>query len=281
MDHQLIEALLRQVANSRIDSATDAAQEIMFDAWEETDRERRVAMAHAALKVSPLCADAYVLLAEETAQHPQDAVALYARGVEAGAQALGTAAFENDAGDFWGLIETRPYMRARFGLAMALWSCGRREEAAEHGAELLRLNPNDNQGVRYLLLTWLVALGRDDDARALMKAYEHDGAGGWAWSTALAIFRRRGRCAASTKALVKAIDANRHVADYLLSRKRLPKTLPAYISWGGKDEAVAYVHEAKAIWASIDGALAWLEATAPAPRPRRTSRTQPGRSGDQ
>jgi hypothetical protein len=98
MDRQLIEAPLRQVANSRIDSATDAAQEIMFDAWEERDRERRVAMAHAALKTSPLCADAYVLLAEETAQHPHDAVALYARGVEAGAQALGAAAFKNDVG---------------------------------------------------------------------------------------------------------------------------------------------------------------------------------------
>lgn len=281
MDRQLIEALLRQVSESRIDSPADAAQEIMFDAWEELDPERRVAMAHEALKVSPLCADAYVLLAEETAQQPQEALALYARGVGAGAQALGQAAFENDAGDFWGLLETRPYMRARFGLAVALWSCGRREEAAEHGAELLRLNPNDNQGVRYLLLTWLVALGRDDDARALMKAYEHDGAGAWAWSTALAIFRRRGRCTASTKALIKAIDANRHVADYLLSRKRLPKTLPAYISWGGKDEAVAYAHETKAIWASIEGALAWLEAAAPAPRPRRTPRTQPGRRGDQ
>lgn len=276
MDRQLIEALLQQVANSRIDSATDAAQEIMFDAWDERNPERRIVMAHEALKVSPLCADAYVLLAEETAQHPKDAAALYARGVEAGAQALGEAAFENDVGDFWGLIETRPYMRARFGLAMALWSCGRREEAAAHGAELLRLNPNDNQGVRYLLLTWLVALGRDDDAGALMKTYKHDGAGAWAWTSALAIFRRRGRCATSTKALIKAIDANRHVADYLLSRRRLPKALPAYISWGDKDEAVAYAHEAKAIWASIDGALTWLEATAPAPLPRRRSRLRPG-----
>jgi len=125
MDRQLIEALLQQVANSRIDSATDAAQEIMFDAWDERNPERRVALAHEALKVSPLCADAYVLLAEETARNPPDAVELYARGVEAGAQTLGEAAFEDDVGDFWGLIETRPYMRARFGLAMALWSCGR------------------------------------------------------------------------------------------------------------------------------------------------------------
>lgn len=281
MDRQLIEALLQQVANSRIDSATDAAQEIMFDAWEEKDPERRIVMAHEALKVSPRCADAYVLLAEETSRGPEDAAALYERGVEAGAQALGEEAFEEDVGDFWGLIETRPYMRARFGLAVALWSCGRREEATWHGAELLRLNPDDNQGVRYLLLNWFVAMGRDENAAALIKTYRHDGAGGWTWTIALAMFRRRGSCAASTKALTKAIGANRHVPDYLLSRKKLPRTLPAYISWGDKDEAVAYAHEAKAIWESIDGALAWLDATAPAPTPRRPFRTPRGRSGDQ
>ena len=63
-----------------------------------------------------------MLLAAETARDPEDAAALYARGVEAGAQALGKAAFESDLGDFWGLIKTRPYMQARLRLAMAIWS---------------------------------------------------------------------------------------------------------------------------------------------------------------
>ena len=42
-------------------------------------------------------------------------------------------------------------MRARVGLVHALWTAGRRAEAVQHLQDMLRLNPNDNQGVRYTL----------------------------------------------------------------------------------------------------------------------------------
>ena len=61
-------------------------------------------------------------------------------------------------------------MRARFALAQALYQAGRRDEAIAHGRELLRLNPNDNQGVRYLLVHWLLETKRSDDAEALLLA---------------------------------------------------------------------------------------------------------------
>ena len=48
----------------------------------------------------------------------------YAKGVEAGEQALGPEGFEEYAGRFWGFLETRPYMRARAGLAAALLKLG-------------------------------------------------------------------------------------------------------------------------------------------------------------
>ncbi len=68
--------------------AVDDAQEMMYDAWEASGAER-VALARAALDISPLCADAYVLLAEEEPGSQQDALALYRQGVEAGERALG------------------------------------------------------------------------------------------------------------------------------------------------------------------------------------------------
>src|SRR5690348_3025528 len=91
------------IDESEHDSALDEAQDLMWDAWDTSDRRRRVAMAKQALKISPLCADAFVLLAQETAQTPAEAVALYRQGVAAGEEALGTAAFEEDAGHFWGI----------------------------------------------------------------------------------------------------------------------------------------------------------------------------------
>ena len=74
----------------------------------------------------------------------------YARGVEAGELALGPQAFKEYAGHFWGFLETRPYMRARAGLAGALLKLGDVDGAIDHFRDMLRLNPNDNQGIRYL-----------------------------------------------------------------------------------------------------------------------------------
>ena len=237
----------------------DTAQEIMWDAWEAGDRRRRVALAKKALMVSPLCSDAYVLLAQETARNADEALQLYRQGVEAGEKALGKTAFRDDVGHFWGILETRPYMRARHGLAQSLWESGAREEAVTHYQDMLRLNPNDNQGIRYILLDCLLTLGRDDQAGKLLRRYKNDIAAAWAWSGTLTLFRREGDSPESRKALGRAVSSNIHVSDYLLGRKKLPRNLPALISMGGEDEAIAYVHDSVQAWAAAPGALAWVE----------------------
>lgn len=55
----------------------------MYDAWETATPGERVRLARRALEISADCADAYVLLAEETARSPKEAATLYARGVAA------------------------------------------------------------------------------------------------------------------------------------------------------------------------------------------------------
>ncbi|WP_173514836.1 tetratricopeptide repeat protein [Sinorhizobium psoraleae] len=152
----------------------DAAQEIMYDAWETPSRSKRIALARKALTVSPLCADAYVLLAEEEAKSVQEALIWYQKGVEAGEQALGPEGFEECAGHFWGFLETRPYVRARAGLAAALWRLGRQHEALEHYQTMLELNPNDNQGIRYVLAGHLLARNDIKALKNLFKKYKED-----------------------------------------------------------------------------------------------------------
>src|SRR5215207_11185802 len=99
----------------------ERAQELLYEAFETGSHRKRVQLAKKALKVSPDCADAYVLLAEEDAGSLEEARELYQEGVEAGERALGRETFEEEAGHFWGILETRPYMRARQGLAVCLW----------------------------------------------------------------------------------------------------------------------------------------------------------------
>lgn len=239
------------------DEALDLAQEKAFEAMDAPRAADRIALAREALALSPLCSDAYLVLARETAD-ADDALELYRRAVAVGAEALGETAFQDDAGSFWGLLQTRPYMRARHELALALWRRGHRDEAVAHYHEMLRLNPDDNQGIRYLLIDALLELGREADADALLKRYKDDGSTHWTWSAALLAFRRTGNSAPANKALAKAVKANGHVAAYLLGKKPLPATLPGFIGMGDESEAVSYVHYAADAWDAAPAAKGWV-----------------------
>jgi len=241
-------------------SAVDEAQEIMYDAWEAPTRQRAVALAKKALAISADCADAYNLLAEETAKSLDEALGLYRKGVEAGERALGEKTFKEDVGHFWGILETRPYMRARAGLAQSLWEAGQREEAVEHYWDLLRLNPNDNQGIRDLLMPCLIELGHDEEAEKLFRQFEEDGMAVWMYSRVLLDFRKHGDSPAAIESLRTALDENKHVPSYLLGRKKMPRTLPDHYGYGDDNEAVLYAYGNRAAWKATPGSLEWLAA---------------------
>src|SRR5690606_19808626 len=107
------------------------AQDLIYDAWEAPSRQKRLKLAHQALALWPDCADAYVLLAEH-AKNLEEALKLYEDAVAAGERALGKRAFGEDAGHFWLIHDTRPYMRARYGLARMLGLVERYDEAIAH-----------------------------------------------------------------------------------------------------------------------------------------------------
>jgi tetratricopeptide (TPR) repeat protein len=262
-DRRAIEGMLAMLTPSRgSDAAGDAlaeAQDLMYSAWEMNDRRRRIAAAKKALRLSPLCADAFVLLAEEVAETPAEAIELYRQGMEAGERALGPAPFEEDVGHFWGLLETRPYMRARSGLAQGLWAAGHHDEAIGHYREMLRLNPNDNQGIRYMLAEYLLKLDRDDEVAALMDDYE-EGSAEFEYTAALLAFRRDGDTAKGRTLLRNSVKTNKHVPTYLLGRKKLPRKLPSFITVGGEDEAQEYARRYGPCWARTTAAMGWLAA---------------------
>ena len=67
-----MEGMLAALNEFRGEGRIEAAQEIMYEAWETPARSKRIALARKALKISPLCADAYVLLAEEDAKSVEE-----------------------------------------------------------------------------------------------------------------------------------------------------------------------------------------------------------------
>lgn len=246
-----------QIPAAAAETPIEQAQELMYQAWNASGK-RRVELARRALELSKDCADAYVLLAEEAARTAEEARELYEEGVKAGERALGPRAFKDDVGHFWGVIETRPYMRARAGLAACLWILGERRQAIEHYTELLRLNPNDNQGIRYTLALCLLEEGDDKALDRLLKQYKEDASAVWLYHRALLTFRQSGAAPKANKALRDAIAQNPFVPRYLLGKKKLPRQRPPYIGFGDESEAVDYAAGAISAWQKTPGALEWL-----------------------
>lgn len=240
------------------ETALYEAQEIIYRAWESAGRKQRVQLAREALGISPDCADAYVLLAEESAASLDDAMELYKKGVDAGERVLGKSAFADDVGYFWVILEARPYMRAREGLAQCLWDKGEHEEAILHYKDMLRLNPDDNQGIRYICMSCLLELDRYDELWDLLSDYAGDDDTYWLYTKALVSFRREGDSEGSVTLLEKAVDANPHVPSYLLGTKKISRRLPEYVGIGDESEALVYAAANVDTWKKTPGALDWL-----------------------
>ena len=261
-----INAYLQQMMNSGEPIPSTAprtpleqAQERMYEAWEAKGKQR-IKLAKEALSISEDCADAYVLLAEESAKTLAEARDLYAKGVAAGERALGEEMFAEAEGHFWGVLETRPYMRARAGLASCLWQLDQREEAIKNYQEMMQLNPGDNQGIRYVLLTCLLEEGMDTQIEQLLSEYEDDVAAAWLYNWALFLYRQKNSSKKARAKLFEALKYNPHTPSYLLGRKRLPNQLPPYMGFGDESEAAYYVAEAGHMWLQEEGALDWMRA---------------------
>ena len=242
-------------AGGRPLSTLEQAQEKAFDAM-EADGRLRIKMAREALAISADCADAWGILAD-AAPTVEIAVERYQQAMAAGRRAIGSQ-FDEMIGEFWGHIATRPYIRARFELAQALAEMGRDDEALSHYRELLRLNPNDNQGVRFVLIVALLDLQRDDEAGTLLAAYPDERQALWLHARALWLFRREGDTTASRAALESAVGANRHALKYLVDLDAMKVNRQPYFTVGSKEEAAYVAVELIDICDSTSGAHAWL-----------------------
>ena len=232
-----------------------AAQELVYNAYEAPLKEGR-ALAKKALKLDPENADAYNYLAD-TEETIEAAYSNYLKALEAGKKSIGEKGFEELKGHFWGFHETRPFMRAKAGLADCLYEFGKHEEAIQHYQEMLALNPNDNQGIRYQLAVCLVEQNRKEYLQ-LYERFEGDISALWKYTYALYLFKKEGPSSKANKALLEAYQANSLVPSFFMGEKKLPGYMPAYIGIGDENEAIACVYDSGRMWEQAEGAFMWL-----------------------
>lgn len=252
--------LQRRLAGSVGKDPKRQAQELAYEAMEARTQSRAVTLARQALALDPDCVDALALVARETASSPEEYIERLSKAVEAGERSLGANFFRENKGHFWGLLETRPYMRARHELAGILATAGRTAEAMGHLEAMLELNPNDNQGVRDTLLGHYLSAEDLERARRLLKQYEEDCSAVFNWGRVLERCLSADNKAASRE-LQQAREDNSHVEAYLTGEKEIPRRLPDYYSPGAESEAIHCAVWLREAWRRHPQAVEWLQGT--------------------
>jgi len=182
--------------------------------------------------------------------------------------------FRHGKGEFWGILETRPYMRVRIRVAKLLMDSGDFEAAIVEHAAILALNHSDNQGVRYGQLALLLALRRLDEVEKLLQTYDEcEFSAIFAWGRVLARYLA-GDLPGADQALAVARKVNRLVEPYLRGDKALPKKRPDRYAPGSREEAVIAYDLLQIAWSRYPDACEWLcgqVKKSAAGRPRKTT----------
>jgi tetratricopeptide (TPR) repeat protein len=240
-------------------SPQEAAQELAFDAMEAPTKAKALALTRRALKLDPDCVDALVSLSLFESKTPEQAVERLKAAVAAGERSLGRGYFRKNKGYFWGLQETRPYMRARHQLADMLLEAERFDEAIGHFEAMLELNPNDNQGIRELLLGAYLTVSNLEGARRVLTTYDGDCGAVFAWGRVLERILSQQFTEAEV-ALRRARKGNRFVELYLTGVKKIPRTAPDMYSPGSMEEAQLCLESLSGVLAKHPHAIFWLMA---------------------
>jgi len=160
----------------------------------------------------------------------------------------------------WGLLDNRPFLRAYHSFGLTLLEREKVAEALEIFTNILSLNPNDNQGVRSLVVTCNFILQRPWEVLAISQQYEDDMMAEIVYGTVLALFQMGLKSDAET-ALSEAVKYLPLVAQELV-KKRHPKPEELYldrITVGGMDEAYYYWTEHGKFWKNTSGAIDFVK----------------------
>ena len=82
--------------------------------------------------------------------------------------------YQRSKGDFWLDFETRPYMMLLQEYLSDLTECGIYNKAIQIGEEMLRLNQNDNLGIRFLLMPLYAKMCNEMKALKLYKRGKYE-----------------------------------------------------------------------------------------------------------
>ncbi len=252
------EDLSQRYAHMIQDKPRELAQELAYQAYESTLADRALELAGKALELDPDCVDALTLQAFLTAEDVGELIPRLEHAATCGEKALGEEFFAEFMGDFWPMVEARPYMRCLKHLAEVLWNVGRRFDAVAQYENLMDLDPADHMGNGALLLGNYLAMGEVQRSWDLLEEID-DEAGAvynWAWVLlSLLVDDQEG----ARQALDHALDMNPYVAPLLIGLGgEVEMDLPPTLITGSREEAHYCIQVLGQAWAGHMDAHWWL-----------------------
>ena len=153
----------------------DDAYEILEEAQNAKDEKEAIKLAKKAYEKSKECFDA-ILFQCDLEENGIRRMKLLDDGLEFEKNRLTKEKYfdKENIGHFYGIFETRPYIRGLVIKAEYLLEEGKISQAENVCREVLRLNENDNMGARYLLMAIYATLEKENDMQKLYKKYPEE-----------------------------------------------------------------------------------------------------------
>ena len=228
----------------------EQSDDLLFEAYDEPVKSKAIKLAKQALEINPdnIDAENFITKFETNTIKKLDRYKETLDKEQAKLEKEDIFNKEN-IGIFWGLIETRPYMRTKHSYMLTLMELGRYTEAIKQGEELLELCQNDNQGIRYLIMGLYTVLEKFEECEKIYNSYSDDST--FMLFPLSIMYYKKGDYKKAKKILKEIQENNEYILEYLKQKIKFTKAKIDNIeyegtySWGSEAEAYFVVKDYK------------------------------------
>lgn len=221
----------------------DEAYELLEEAENAKTMKEAKRLAKKAFETSDACFDAKLFLAD-IEENSLKSNKILDEGLEFEKKRLEKEGYfdKENIGRFYGIFETRPYIRGLYTKASNLCNDGKYKRAIEVCKEILKLNENDNTGSRYLLMALYAIIEDEKFMLDLYKKYKENSLE--MLFPMFVLYYKKEDDVKARKYLDMINKGNKHFIKFFKENMKLEEDImPGYYSRGNASEVFMYMRE--------------------------------------
>ena len=221
----------------------DEAYELLEEAENAKTMKEAKRLAKKAFETSNACFDAKLFLAD-IEENSLKSNKILDEGLKFEKKRLEEEGYfdKENIGSFYGIFETRPYIRGLYTKASNLCNDGKYKRAIEVCKEILKLNENDNTGSRYLLMALYAIIEDEKSMLDLYKKYKENNLE--MLFPMFVLYYKKEDDVKAKKYLDMINKGNKHFIKFFKGTMKLEEDImPGYYSRGNASEVFMYMRE--------------------------------------